>query len=66
MVDDTNDLEKRIRERAFQMWEDAGYPHDRAEEFWLRAEKIELGQAPDGDNAMEPPQIANAVSFAGA
>ncbi len=38
-----NDIEDRIREHAFLLWEAAGCPADRAEEFWHRAKEIELG-----------------------
>lgn len=35
---ETNELlEHRIRERAFQLWQEAGCPDGRAEEFWHRA-----------------------------
>jgi len=32
--------EKRIRERAYQLWEEDGSPEGRAEEFWHRARQI--------------------------
>jgi hypothetical protein len=38
-----DDLSARIREHAFQLWEQAGCPPDRAEEFWLLAEQAQLG-----------------------
>jgi hypothetical protein len=31
--------EERIRERAKQIWEQAGKPEGRDEEFWLQAEQ---------------------------
>ena len=37
------DIEQRIREHAFQLWEAAGCPDNRAEEFWLRAQEVEQG-----------------------
>jgi len=44
------DAAQRIRERAFGLWEAAGCPDGRAEEFWCQAEKEEaetaLEQAP--------------------
>jgi hypothetical protein len=36
------DVEHRIRERAFALWQEAGCPEGRAEEFWLRARDSEL------------------------
>jgi hypothetical protein len=39
---ETNDLmEHRIRERAFQLWQEAGCPEGKADEFWHRARAIE-------------------------
>lgn len=34
-----NDLDQRIRHRAQEKWQLAGYPEGRSEEFWLEAEK---------------------------
>jgi hypothetical protein len=34
-----NTLEQQIRERAFHLWEQAGHPHDRADDHWLMAER---------------------------
>ncbi len=36
------EFEQRVRERAYAMWEEAGHPEGRAEEFWVRARQ-ELG-----------------------
>jgi hypothetical protein len=42
MSEDDRDLERRIRERAFEMWEAEGRPEGRADEYWHRArERIE-------------------------
>ena len=30
-------LEERIRQRAYEMWEEAGRPAGRAEEYWQKA-----------------------------
>jgi len=38
-----DDIDERIREHAFLLWEAAGCPPDRAEEFWARAEEVERG-----------------------
>lgn len=39
------DLNDRIRERAYELWEREGRPHGRDSEHWKTAEK-ELGAAP--------------------
>lgn len=31
--------EKRVRERAYDIWERAGRPESKAEQYWLEAEK---------------------------
>ncbi len=36
------EFDQRVRERAYAMWEEAGRPEGRAEEFWERARQ-ELG-----------------------
>jgi len=41
MSDSTTLTEHRIRERAFQLWQEAGCPEGRAEEFWQLAEQAE-------------------------
>ena len=33
-----------IAKRAYFLWEAAGYPHGRANEFWLEAEAMELAE----------------------
>lgn len=35
---DGNDRERKIRERAWQLWRDAGSPEGREKEFWYTAE----------------------------
>ena len=35
--------EERIRTLAYQLWEDAGCPDNRSDEFWLQAEDEILG-----------------------
>ena len=31
------DFEKMIRDRAYELWEHAGRPSDRSDEFWFAA-----------------------------
>jgi len=41
-VTDMNDVEQRIRERAYQLWEENGRPEGRDVDYWLQArEEIE-------------------------
>jgi hypothetical protein len=64
--------EHRIRERAFFLWQEAGSPEGREEEFWHRAEGLEQGgtmsssQAdPTGQNeAPEPVEERDAAANA--
>ncbi len=42
-----NGIETRVRERAYSLWEQAGRPEGRAEEYWYRA-RSELA-AEDGE-----------------
>ncbi len=48
MLENSELLEHRIRERAFQLWQEAGCPEGRAEEFWQLAREKET-QAQTGD-----------------
>jgi hypothetical protein len=34
MLENSEALEHRIRERAFELWQEAGCPEGRAEDFW--------------------------------
>lgn len=37
--------EDRVRERAYQLWEQAGCPEDRSDEFWFQAvSELQPGQ----------------------
>ena len=40
-----NDAEKRIRDRAYHLWEAAGRPHGRDSEFWHEASRAERENA---------------------
>jgi hypothetical protein len=50
MAEINDTLEHRIRERAFQLWQDAGSPEGRAEEFWQRAYDLEIGADKAGNS----------------
>lgn len=63
-----SELEQRIRERAFHLWQEAGSPEGRHEEFWHRAREIEeRGGAEGGVNtedsfpASDPPSNSGIV-----
>ncbi len=51
MLENSEILEHRIRERAFQLWQEAGCPEGRAEEFWHLAREKETAEPepPAGD-----------------
>ena len=40
-----HDFEERTRERAYMLWQRAGSPEGRAEEFWERAKRDEASAA---------------------
>lgn len=56
--------EDRIRRRAYQIWEEQGWPHGRAHEHWLQAEReiASAGPGPeptpgeDRSRAVAPPK----------
>jgi hypothetical protein len=55
------DIEERIRELAHRLWEQAGQPHGRSEEFWYAAEQEIVGGVPLGEAeplVEEPPELA--------
>jgi DUF2934 family protein len=43
-------MEEKIRFRAHELWQQAGEPNDREDEFWHQAERelLELGQPHGG------------------
>jgi hypothetical protein len=50
------DLETRIRQRAYSLWEEDGRPNGRAEEYWERARKlIEAEDSPNSPDMTNPP-----------
>lgn len=48
--------EDKIRDRAFQLWDQAGQPDGREEEFWYEAEK-ELAGAGEADISKENAEV---------
>jgi hypothetical protein len=52
------DLEQRIRQRAYDLWERAGRPNDQSDAFWLRARaEIEGDALPIGDRPTGAPDL---------
>ncbi len=40
-----SDHEQRHRELAYRLWEEAGYPHGRSDEFWYTALEILMAES---------------------
>jgi hypothetical protein len=59
-------FERRVRDRAYLLWEQAGRPHGRSDEFWFQAWDEMQGEAAadDGPEGVlmppveEPPEVA--------
>jgi hypothetical protein len=55
-----SDVEQRIRDRAYQLWEQAGRPHEQSQAFWHAARQEIEGETPppadraDGATASAP------------
>ena len=50
-----NQLEQRIRDRAYELWMQNGCLPDRAEDYWYKAESEILGEAGTGGSAGSDP-----------
>ncbi len=50
--------EERIKHRARELWELAGYPDGRDDEFWLQAEKEMQGEADSYDKIRNDPNVS--------
>lgn len=37
MTEAPEDISERVRRRAYELWEQAGRPHGRSDEFWEQA-----------------------------
>ena len=62
MEDKKKPEESRIRDRAYQLWEDQGKPEGKHEEHWHQAER-ELSPAGPGDNRT-PDKTIGVVKYA--
>lgn len=60
-----DDRKKRIEERAYGLWEQAGRPEGGADEFWHQAEREEDGGKEEGGNSRDMPGIGDEASAAG-
>ena len=49
--------DEQIRTRAHQLWEEAGKPDGRDDEFWHQAERELLSMEDLGETAKEPPPV---------
>ena len=50
------DQNDKIRERAYQLWLDAGQPEGREQEFWYDAER-ELAEEDEVDRSQEASRV---------
>ena len=57
-----NQLEQRIRDRAYELWMQNGCLPDRAEDYWYQAESEILGEAGTGGSAGSDPFPGDAAS----
>jgi hypothetical protein len=61
-----SDIEDRVRKRAYELWDEAGRPEGRSDEFWWHAARAELNAKETiedrvdslGPPIVEPPEIA--------
>lgn len=51
------ELEERIRQRAYELWEDAGRPEGGAEHFWHQAERDITSQPQSGSDPLAVPRL---------
>lgn len=62
-----DDMEQRIRERAYFLWQKEGSPEGRDQEFWERARLLEQAEAvspvpqPDRDRSATDKRVDEAV-----
>ncbi len=55
MSEAEQDLERRIRERAYALWEEDGRPEGRADEYWERARRFIAAE----DDPKSPDMVAD-------
>ena len=61
-----NSIEETVRRRAYELWEQAGQPEGRSEEFWFEAIAELEGKSPTFEERIEAlgPPIAEPPGFA--
>ncbi len=52
-----DDIEERIRRRAYEIWEREGRPHGRDAEHWLQAREEVLKELPPAERAEAKAQV---------
>jgi hypothetical protein len=63
MIGDT-ELERRIRERAHQIWLDEGCPDGRDQEHWSRAEQEIIGERANQNSPPLQPEPIGEIKYA--
>ena len=58
-----NEVEQRIRERAYQLWVQNGEERGRAEEYWLQAERELMGAPNEGSVGSSVPAGTDGGTF---
>jgi len=61
MSDDKSDIERRIREHAYRLWQEAGSPEGRDQEFWHRARELEKNARQPAGGAGQQGALADTV-----
>ena len=55
--DDTSSVEERVRRRAYILWERAGRPEGRSDEFWEKAcDDVERELMEEQEHAIQRPR----------
>ena len=54
MSDSGTDIETRVRRRAYELWEEAGRPEGRGDEFWHQAQADIMPAMPVGVENTDP------------
>ena len=50
-------LHELISQRAYALWEAAGWPHDRSEEFWHQASKEIGSERAEEEAPLKTPEV---------
>jgi hypothetical protein len=55
MAEPEQSFEERVRRRAYELWEEAGRPVGRADDYWRQARAELEGKAAERDPSDRPP-----------